>query len=259
MKPLLPILVAALLAGCVAQTTVETRSVQDAQATDARRRAEIHTSLASQYYQRGNFVVALDETRLALKDDSTYYPAFNVRALVFMELREDAQARTAFEQALALAPNDPDILNNYGWFLCLRGEGARGMDYFSARAGRHRCTPRRRRRCSTRACARASPAATSRPRTTCAAPSCSSPTSPARSTASPRSSTRRAAYKECGELPRALHAPGRADPLGARARREDRARAGRQAAEDSMSQQLRRRFPDAPQTREILIQSAAAK
>ena len=112
----------------MSQTTVETRSVQDAQAIDARRRAEIHTSLASQYYQRGNFVVALDETRLALKDDSTYYPALNVRALVFMELREDAQARAAIERALSLAPNDPDVQNNFGWFLCLRGDSARAME-----------------------------------------------------------------------------------------------------------------------------------
>ena len=128
---LLPILAAALLAGCVAQTTVETRLVQDAQTSDGRRRAEIHTSLGSQYYQRGNFVVALEETRLALRDDPTYFQALNMRALIFMELREDAQARQAFEQAIALAPRDPDVLNNFGWFLCLRGEGARGMDYFT--------------------------------------------------------------------------------------------------------------------------------
>jgi type IV pilus assembly protein PilF len=98
---------------------------------DARRRAEIHTSLASQYYQRGNFVVALEETRKATKEDASYYPALNMRALIFMELREDAQARQAFEQALALAPRDPDVMNNFGWFLCLRGDSARGMELFN--------------------------------------------------------------------------------------------------------------------------------
>ncbi|MBL0141477.1 MAG: type IV pilus biogenesis/stability protein PilW [Betaproteobacteria bacterium] len=131
MKRLLPILAAALLAGCVAQTTVETRLVSDPAVVDARRRAEIHTSLASQYYQRGNFVVALDETRLALKEDSNYYQAFNVQALIYMELREDTQARQAFEKALSMAPRDPDVLNNYGLFLCLRGDNARGMEYFN--------------------------------------------------------------------------------------------------------------------------------
>ena len=125
MRKVLSLLAAALLAGCVSQSSVETRPVQDG------RRAEIHTSLASQYYQRGNFVVALDETRLAIKEDPTFYPALNVRALIFMELREDVQARASFEQALALAPRDPDVLNNFGWFLCLRGEPARAMEYFA--------------------------------------------------------------------------------------------------------------------------------
>jgi type IV pilus assembly protein PilF len=75
--------------------------------------------------------VALEETRLAIRDDSTYFPAYNVRALVFMELREDDQARASFERALSIAPNDPDVLNNYGWFLCLRGQPDRAMGMFA--------------------------------------------------------------------------------------------------------------------------------
>ena len=130
MKIAFAALAALLLAGCVSQTTVETRSVTDTALADARRRAELRTQLASEYYQRGNFVVALEETRQAEKSDSSYYQAYNVRALVYMELREDALARQAFEKALSLAPNDPDVMNNFGWFLCLRGEADRGMGYF---------------------------------------------------------------------------------------------------------------------------------
>ncbi|HRE15360.1 MAG TPA: type IV pilus biogenesis/stability protein PilW, partial [Usitatibacteraceae bacterium] len=95
------------LAGCVSQTSVQTRSVQDASLADARRRAEIRTNLAIEYYQRGNMVVALEETRAAIKIDPTFMPAYNVQGLVFMELREDAQARESFETALRLSPNDP--------------------------------------------------------------------------------------------------------------------------------------------------------
>lgn len=121
----------ALLAGCVAQTTVETREVQDAQSIDKRRRAEIKTNLAVEYYQRGNMVVALEESRNAIKADPTYTAAYNVQALVFMELREDAQARLSFETALRYTPNDPEIMNNYGWFLCLRNEHGRAMEFFT--------------------------------------------------------------------------------------------------------------------------------
>ena len=124
------LLAAALLlaaAGCSSQSTVESHPVTDSGGADARRRAEVHTSLAGEYYSRGNFAVALSETRLALKDDSSYFQAHNMQALVYMALREDVPAREAFDQALRLSPNNPEVLNNFGWFLCLRNDGARGL------------------------------------------------------------------------------------------------------------------------------------
>lgn len=117
-----------LAAGCATQSTLETRPVTDTGGADKRRRAEVHTALAGEYYARGNFAVALSEARLALKDDSTYYPAHNVLALVFMELREDVMARESFDRALRISPNNPEVLNNFGWFLCLRSETQRGLE-----------------------------------------------------------------------------------------------------------------------------------
>jgi type IV pilus assembly protein PilF len=119
---------ALLLAACSSQSTTETRPVTDSGGADARRRAEVHTGLAGEYYARGNFAVALAETRLAIKDDSSYYPAYNMQGLVFMELREDAPARDAFNRALQLSPNNAEVLNNFGWFLCLRNDTERGME-----------------------------------------------------------------------------------------------------------------------------------
>jgi type IV pilus assembly protein PilF len=115
-------------AGCATQSSVETGPVTDTGGANARRRAEVHTALAGEYYARGNFAVALSETRLAVKDDPTYHAAYNVQGLIFMELREDVMARQAFDQALRLSPNNPDVLNNFGWFLCLRAETQRGLD-----------------------------------------------------------------------------------------------------------------------------------
>jgi len=125
------LLLAAVLlvaAGCASQSSVETRPVTDTGGADARRRSEVHTALAGEYYARGNFAVALSETRLALKDDPTYYAAHNMQALVYMELREDVSARQSFDQALRISPNNPEVLNNFGWFLCLRNETDRGME-----------------------------------------------------------------------------------------------------------------------------------
>ena len=117
-----------LLAACSSQSTTQTSQVTDNQVVDGRRRAEVHTSLAGEYYARGNFPVALEETRLAIKEDPSYFGAHSMRALVLMELKEDGPARESFAQALRLQPNNPEVLNNYGWFLCLRNEGQRGLD-----------------------------------------------------------------------------------------------------------------------------------
>jgi type IV pilus assembly protein PilF len=116
-----------VLAGCVSQSSVQSKPVDATQLSDPRRRAEVHTNLAAEYYARGSFAIALNETRAAIKDDPSYAPAYNMQALVYMEVREDKNARDAFEKALALTPNDPDVMNNYGWFLCLRDESTRGL------------------------------------------------------------------------------------------------------------------------------------
>ena len=115
------------LAGCVSQTAVESRPVTDSTLADAHRRAEVHTALAGEYYARSNHAVALAETRLAVRDDPTYAPAYNMQGLIYMELREDGPAREAFEQAVKLQPNNSELLNNFGWFLCTRNEAARGL------------------------------------------------------------------------------------------------------------------------------------
>ncbi|HUJ00780.1 MAG TPA: type IV pilus biogenesis/stability protein PilW [Usitatibacter sp.] len=120
----------AVLAGCVSQNTVESRPIGEESTStvaSAHRRAEVHTVLASEYFARGNFTVALSEVQLAIKDDPKYAQAYNMRGLVYMELREEASARGSFDRALDLAPDDPEVLNNFGWFLCTRGETDRAI------------------------------------------------------------------------------------------------------------------------------------
>ncbi|HUX24125.1 MAG TPA: type IV pilus biogenesis/stability protein PilW [Burkholderiales bacterium] len=93
-------------------------------------RARIHTELASAYFQRGNVGVALEELRTAVAADPNYAPAYSVFGLVHMDLHENSVAQKYFERALSLAPNDPDINNNYGWFLCRTGREEQSINYF---------------------------------------------------------------------------------------------------------------------------------
>ena len=123
---------ALVLAGCAAQH--DSPSTESGTITgnigDARNRARIHTDLAAAYYERGSMGVALEELRTATAADDSYAPAYGLFGLVYTELREKPLAETSFERALRLAPNDPDINHNYGWFLCQNGRERDSIRYF---------------------------------------------------------------------------------------------------------------------------------
>ena len=121
------VLMAAVIAGgCV--TTGD--DVIIGEKSDARTRARAHTELAAGYYQLGNMGVALEELKTAIRVDSDYAQAYDVQGLVFMALRENAKAESSFDRALRLAPDDPGILHNYGWFLCQTGREKESISRF---------------------------------------------------------------------------------------------------------------------------------
>ena len=117
-----------LMAGCTTTTNLAGVPEQrPASKAPPENRARVHTELAALYYQQGSFRTALSETDTALRIDPVYAPAYGVRGLIAMQLGENTQAAESFLQALALAPNDPDIRNNYGLFLCQTGEPTAGL------------------------------------------------------------------------------------------------------------------------------------
>lgn len=96
---------------------------------NALERAKIHTELGVTYYQAGRLGVALEELNEAIGADRTYAPAWNARALVHMNLREDDRAERDFKQALKLDPAGSQTKNNYGLFLCQRNRSKEGIRY----------------------------------------------------------------------------------------------------------------------------------
>ncbi len=97
---------------------------------DPQSRAKIHTELGALYFQAGSAAIALEHLAMALQIDSRHYPANSVRGLVYASLREYAKAESDFARALSLAPNDPEVNNNYGWFLCDTGKERQSIQYF---------------------------------------------------------------------------------------------------------------------------------
>jgi type IV pilus assembly protein PilF len=135
MKAWLLVAAAALLAGCASQPSGPTEPTMDTgtitgEVGDPRNRAKLHTELGSLYYSRGSMGVALEELRTAIAADPGYAPAHGMIGVVYQELRENQLAERSFERALQLAPNDPDINHNYGWFLCQTKREQASMAYF---------------------------------------------------------------------------------------------------------------------------------
>lgn len=127
------VLAAALvLAGCAtnhsagAQGELPTSSDQ----TDVQKRAAIRLQLAIGYYEQHQNEVALDEIKQALQADPNSSDAYGVRALIYMDMGESRLAEDNFQRAIKLAPNNPDLTNNYGWFLCQNGRAKESIGYF---------------------------------------------------------------------------------------------------------------------------------
>ena len=137
------IFASALLVGCATQdgagspTASGSRlsgeqlpSRNNEQVGDRMESARIRTELGFNYFLRGQMAVALEEIRSALDSNRNYAPAYNVLGLIHMDLGETAKAEEAFKRALALTPNDSDTLNNYGWFLCQNRRERESIGHF---------------------------------------------------------------------------------------------------------------------------------
>jgi type IV pilus assembly protein PilF len=95
-------------------------------------RAKLHTDLGSGYYERGQMDVAIGELDTAVKLDPNYAPAYNIYGLVYAVLGEDRKAEQNFERALQLAPSNPDIRHNWGWYLCQHKREREALAQFEA-------------------------------------------------------------------------------------------------------------------------------
>jgi len=100
--------------------------------SDLRRRAQIRLELGAGFYQKGNYAQALEELRSALAVDPDFAQAHGLMGLVFLDLNEMPRAEESFRRALALAPDDSEILNNHGWFLCQTDRPSEAIAQFQA-------------------------------------------------------------------------------------------------------------------------------
>ena len=120
------------LAGCASHSGGGSAGTPQQATTSREARAQIRTELAALYYERGQYGVALEELDVVLQAAPDYAPAYNVRGLVRMALREFKQAELDFRRSLELDSGDSDAHNNYGWFLCQQGRERESIKHFLA-------------------------------------------------------------------------------------------------------------------------------
>lgn len=131
---------AGMLAGCAssgptkgASGKAELTTASDQ--TAVQRKVDIRMQLAIGYFEQGQYTVALDEVKLALAADPNYADGYGMRGLIYQQLGESALAEDNFVRARKLAPDSPDLANNYGSFLCQVGRVKEALPLFDAALG----------------------------------------------------------------------------------------------------------------------------
>lgn len=86
--------------------------------SDQKRAAKLNVKLASGYMQRGDLEVAKEKLLKAIEQDDEYVPAYTTMALLMSRVGKPDEADDYYQDALDIDNKNPEMLNNYGAFLC---------------------------------------------------------------------------------------------------------------------------------------------
>lgn len=106
------------LSGCV--------SSQSRFSTQPDRAAELNLELGIEHLRRGNLAQAKERLDRSLQQNARNPMAQVASGLLYDRLGDRARADNHFARALSLAPDDPDVQNNYAAYLCRTGRFDRG-------------------------------------------------------------------------------------------------------------------------------------
>jgi len=121
------VILAALLSACASQ---QTKDPYDE--TKTQKAVISNTSLGLEYMNRGQYEVALNKLKKAVKEDPDYAPAQTVLAVLYERIGEKELAGKHYKKAYEASPKDGDVNNNYGVYLCQSGKPDEAMKHFLA-------------------------------------------------------------------------------------------------------------------------------
>jgi type IV pilus assembly protein PilF len=119
-----------LIAGCITSTKDGSKPLkQESQDYQA---AKYNVQLGTAYLQQGNYSLAKDKLERALKQNPKDPDVHTSLGLLYDRTGDAKGADKHFREALHLAPDNPDISNNYAIYLCKNGRVDEGVARFNA-------------------------------------------------------------------------------------------------------------------------------
>ncbi|WP_037586269.1 type IV pilus biogenesis/stability protein PilW [Stenoxybacter acetivorans] len=108
-----------LLAACALLTACSSGGLKEPTAAErSKALAQTKTHLAMEYMRAQDYRQAIAAAEDAIKSDNRYVYAWLMRAQIYQQLKVADKADEYFRHALNLEPNNAEVNNNYGWFLC---------------------------------------------------------------------------------------------------------------------------------------------
>lgn len=118
------LLIAALLAACGGNPPRKDT------AGDAKEAAELQVKLGRGYMEQGELEVAMQRLQRALQLDPRSVDAHTLLAVLNERINRPAQAESFYRRAERLAPDNGEVNNNLGAFLCGNGKHREADGYF---------------------------------------------------------------------------------------------------------------------------------
>ena len=121
-------MLSATLGGCVAADGRKPLKQESSDETAAKYNIQLGTA----YLQQGNFPLAREKLERSLKQNPRDPDVHTSLGLLYDRTNEDNLADKHFREALRLAPEKPDLINNYAVYLCKNGRVDEGVERFTA-------------------------------------------------------------------------------------------------------------------------------
>jgi type IV pilus assembly protein PilF len=123
---LLPFLAVIALWGCVSSDGTKRLKQEDPKVAAAK----INIQLGTTYLQQGNYVRAREKLLRSLKQNPKDPDVHTSLGLLYDRTGDPKLADKHFREALRLAPDKPDLINNYAIYLCKNGRVDEGVEKF---------------------------------------------------------------------------------------------------------------------------------